>query len=86
MIELEKNSKKQLKNKIKQKRNVKKPLARKKSLTINLNSILIKTRPRLNYEWIGKAIRKKNRTKNRKNKSEMAACEQKTTSDEKANF
>ena len=38
----------------------------------------------MNYEWIGKNIRSKN-SKNRKNQSEIATCEQKTTS-EKANF
>ena len=47
-----------------------------------------KTRPRTDYEWIGKTIYKKSDPKNRKNsknQSEIAACEQKTTS-EKANF
>ena len=48
-----------------------------------------KTWPRMNYELNGKTILKKsdpkNRKKNRKNQSEIAACEQKTTS-EKANF
>ena len=42
----------------------------------------------MNYEWIGKTIWKKSDQKNRKNsknKSEIAAREQKTTS-EKANF
>ena len=42
----------------------------------------------MNYEWIGKTIQKKNRPKNRinsKHQSEIAACEQKTSS-EKANF
>ena len=44
----------------------------------------------MNNEWIGKTIYKKkpnpkNRKKNSKNQSEIAACEQKTTS-EKANF
>ena len=48
-----------------------------------------KTRPRMSCEWIGKTIWKKIRSKklkkNSKNQSEIAACEQKTTS-EKANF
>ena len=47
-----------------------------------------KTRPRTDYEWIGKPFRKKSDPKNRKNsknQSEIAACEQKTTTD-KANF
>ena len=44
----------------------------------------------MNYEWIGKTIWKKNpikklEKKNCKNQREIAACEQKTTS-EKANF
>ena len=46
------------------------------------------TRPRTDYEWIGKTIKKKIRSKKRKNsknQSQIAACEQKTTS-EKANF
>ena len=48
-----------------------------------------KTRPRTDYEWIGNTILKKIRSKKSKktvqNQSEIAACEQKTTS-EKANF
>ena len=47
-----------------------------------------KTRPRTDYEWIGKPFREKSDPKNRKNskyQSEIAACEQKTTTD-KANF
>ena len=47
-----------------------------------------KTRPRTDYEWIGKTIQKKSDRKNRKNsknQSEIAACEQKITTD-KANF
>ena len=47
-----------------------------------------KTRPRTDYEWIGKTISEKIRSKkskNCKNQSEIAACEQKTTR-EKANF
>ena len=48
-----------------------------------------KTRPRMNYEWIGKLFRKtsdpKKNRKNSKNQSEIAACEQ-TTTREKANF
>ena len=42
----------------------------------------------MNYEWIEKTIKKKFRSKilkNSKNQSEIAACEQKITS-EKANF
>ena len=42
----------------------------------------------MSYSWIGKTIKKKPDPKNRKNsknQSEIAACEQKTTS-EKANF
>ena len=44
----------------------------------------------MNYEWIRKNIKKKNRSKTskkkvKKNQSENAACEQKTTT-EKANF
>ena len=41
----------------------------------------------MNYECIGKSIQKESNLKNRKtvNQSEIAACEQKTTS-EKANF
>ena len=44
--------------------------------------------PRMSCEWIGKTFRKKSDPKNRKNsknQNEIAACEQKTTS-EKANF
>ena len=47
-----------------------------------------KTRPRMSCEWIGKTIKKKIRSKkskNSKNQSEIAACEQKTTT-EKPNF
>ena len=45
-----------------------------------------KTRPRMKHEWIGKTIQKTNRKpKNCKNQSEIAACEEKATS-EKANF
>ena len=47
-----------------------------------------KIRPRKNYEWIGKIIWKKNWSKiskNSKNQNEIAACEQKKTS-EKADF
>ena len=50
-----------------------------------------RTRPKMNDEWIGKTIQtkkirsKKSKKKNSKNQSEIAACEQKTTS-EKANF
>ena len=47
-----------------------------------------KTRPRTDYEWIGKRFRKESDPKNKKKTvkvSEIAACEQKTTS-EKANF
>ena len=46
-----------------------------------------KTRLRTDYEWIGKNHLEKNpiEKKNSKNQSEIAACEQKTTS-EKANF
>ena len=50
-----------------------------------------KTRPGTDYEWIGKTISKKSDrkmktlSKNEKNQSENAECEQKTTS-EKANF
>ena len=42
----------------------------------------------MNYEWIGKTIKKKSNPKNRgnsKNQSENATCEQRTTS-KKANF
>ena len=51
-------------------------------------SLTKKTRPKTDYEWIGKTIQKKSDPKNQKkckNQSEIAACEQKTTS-EKANF
>ena len=66
------------------------PLRRKKPLARNENLIQTKkTRPRMNYQCIGKTIKKtirfKNLKKNSKNRSEIAACEQKTTS-EKANF
>ena len=48
-----------------------------------------KTMPGMNYEGIGKTTKKKIRSKknrkNSKNRSEIAACEQKTTR-EKANF
>ena len=47
-----------------------------------------KTRSRMSREWIGKTIWKKSdpkNRKNRKNQSEIAACEQKTTTD-KPNF
>ena len=47
-----------------------------------------KTRPRMNYQWVGKTLWKKSDPKNRKNQknqSEIAACEQKTNS-ERANF
>ena len=47
-----------------------------------------KTTPRMNQKWIRKTIYKKIRSKNsknNKNQSEFAACEQKTTS-EKDNF
>ena len=48
-----------------------------------------KTRPRTDYEWIGKTIIKKIRSKKfikkKENQSEIAAFEQQTTS-EKANF
>ena len=47
-----------------------------------------KTRPRMSCEWIGKTIWKKIRSKkskNSKNQCEIAACEQKTTTD-KPNF
>ena len=46
-----------------------------------------KTRPRMNYERIGKTIKKKiqKNGKNSKNQSEIAACEQKITG-QKANF
>ena len=50
--------------------------------------IWLKNRPRLNFEWIGKTIYKKLRSKqskNSKNQNEIAAWEQKITS-EKANF
>ena len=49
-----------------------------KKLKFGLNK---KTRPRMNYEWIGKIIEKKSDPKNRKNsknQSEIAACEQKS--------
>ena len=38
------------------------------------------TRPRTDYEWIGKTIKKYNskNQKNSKNQSDIAACEQKT--------
>ena len=51
-------------------------------------SLTKKTRPKTEYEWIGKTIWKKTDPKIRKkskNQSEIAACEQKTTS-EKAKF
>ena len=46
-----------------------------------------KTRPRMNSEWENhlEKIRSKKSKKNSKNKGEIAACEQKTTSEE-ANF
>ena len=46
-----------------------------------------KTRPRMNYEWIGKTIKKTGPKieKSNKNQSEIAACEQQITS-EKAKF
>ena len=44
-----------------------------------------KTRPRMNYERIEKTNLKKSDKKNSKNRSEIAACEQKSTS-EKTNF
>ena len=60
----------------------KNPLARKGSSNK-------KTRPRMNYDWIGKSIKKKNPIqkieKNSKNQSQIDACEQKITS-KKANF
>ena len=57
-------------------------LARKRKL-------VQKNRPRMNYEWSGKTIRKKHpiqkKTRNGKNQSGNSACEQKITS-EKAYF
>ena len=44
-----------------------------------------KTRPRMNYERIEKTNLKKSDKKNSKNQSEIAACEQKSTS-ETTNF
>ena len=57
----------------------KKPLARKENLVQTKN-----TMPRMNHEWIGKTIKNKIRSKNRKNsknQSEIFTCEQKTTSE-----
>ena len=44
-----------------------------------------KSRPRLSFEWIGKTTSDPKNRKNSKNQSEIAACEQKTTT-EKPNF
>ena len=73
----------------KQKINVKMPHVNEKStseiLKFNSNK---KIRLRMSCEWIGKTILKKTDPKNRKNsknQSEIAACEQKTTT-EKPNF
>ena len=73
----------------KQKINVKKPHVNRKPPTRNGNSVLKKTRSRMNYEWIWKTIEKDIRFENRKKtlkvKVTLPQCEQKTTS-EKANF
>ena len=62
----------------------------KKTLARNGNLVQTKTRPRINYEWIGITIYEKNPIqkvkKTSKNQSETAACEQKTTSARNGNW
>ena len=64
------------------------PHVNKKPLARNENLVQTKSRPTMNNEWLGETIQKNpiyQNKKNSRNQSEIAACEQKTTSG-KANF